>query len=68
MSHSFNSYYENKEWKPKEEAVYPFQEVLRKIIPLDCEIEIIGYWIYCFNSKVVYVTIIRGGYFPTIKE
>jgi hypothetical protein len=53
MSHSFNSYYEDKEWKPKEEAVYPFQEVLQKIINLDCQIEIIGYWIYCFNSKEV---------------
>jgi hypothetical protein len=46
MSHSFNSYYEDKEWKPKEETVYPFQEVLQKIINLDCQIEIIGYWIY----------------------
>jgi hypothetical protein len=53
MSHSFHSYYEDKEWKPKAEAVTPFQEILRKIINLDCEIEIIGYWIYCFNSKEV---------------
>jgi curved DNA-binding protein CbpA len=53
MSHSFNSYYEDKEWKPNAEAVTPFQEVLQKIITLDCEIEIIGYWIYCFNSKEV---------------
>jgi hypothetical protein len=29
----------------------PFQEVLQKIIHLHCSIEIIGYWIYCFNSK-----------------
>ena len=53
MSQSFNSYYEDKEWKPKAEAVTPFQEVLQQIINLDCEIEIIGYWIYCFNSKEV---------------
>jgi hypothetical protein len=53
MSHSFNSYYEDKKWKPKEEAVYPFQEVLQKIINLGCEIEIIGFWIYCFKSKEV---------------
>jgi hypothetical protein len=53
MSHSFNSYYEDKEWKPGAEAVTPFQEILRKIINLDCEIDIIGYWIYCFNSKAV---------------
>ncbi|GHU68546.1 hypothetical protein FACS189447_11000 [Spirochaetia bacterium] len=53
MSHSFNSYYEDKEWKPNADAVTPFQEILQKIIDLDCEIEIIGYWIYCFNSKEV---------------
>jgi len=53
MSHSFNSYYEDKEWKPDAEAVTPFQDILQKIINLDCEIEIIGYWIYCFNSKEV---------------
>jgi hypothetical protein len=53
MSRSFNSYYEDKEWKPKADAVYPFQEMLKKVIGLDCEIEIIGYWIYCFNSKEV---------------
>jgi hypothetical protein len=53
MSQSFKSYYEDKEWKPKEETVYPFQEVLQKIINLDCQIEIIGFWIYCFNSKEV---------------
>ena len=53
VSRSFNSYYEDKEWKPGPEAETPFQEILRKIINLDCEIEIIGYWIYCFNSKAV---------------
>ena len=53
MSHSFNSYYEDKEWKPDAEAVTPFQDILQKIINLECEIEIIGYWIYCFNSKEV---------------
>jgi hypothetical protein len=53
MSNSFNSYYEDKEWKPGPGAVTPFQEVLQKIISLDCQIEIIGHWIYCFNSKEV---------------
>jgi hypothetical protein len=53
MSHSFNSYYEEKEWKPEPEAVNPFQDILKKIINLDCEIEIIGYWIYCFKSYEV---------------
>jgi hypothetical protein len=53
MAHSFNSYCEDKEWKPGPEAVTPFQEILRQIISLDCQIEIIGYWIYCFNSKEV---------------
>jgi hypothetical protein len=53
MANSFNSYYEDKEWKPAAGAETPFQEILQKIINLDCEIEIIGYWIYCFNSKAV---------------
>jgi len=53
MSNSFHTYYKDKEWKPKEEAVTPFQEILEKIINLNCEIEIIGFWIYCFNSKEV---------------
>jgi ubiquinone/menaquinone biosynthesis C-methylase UbiE len=53
MSHSFNSYYSDKEWKPEAEAVDPFQDILQKIINLDCEIEIIGYWIYCFKSYEV---------------
>ena len=53
MSHSFNSYYEDKEWKPEADTVYDFQDILQRIINLDCEIEIIGYWIYCFNSKAV---------------
>ena len=53
MSHSFNSYYQDKEWKPNPDTVTPFQDILQKIINLDCEIEIIGFWIYCFNSKEV---------------
>jgi hypothetical protein len=53
MSHSFNSYYQDKEWKPEAETVYDFQDILQKIIHLDCEIEIIGYWIYCFKSKEI---------------
>jgi len=53
MSNSFNSYYEDKDYKPDPENVTPFQDILQKIINLDCEIEIIGYWIYCFNSKEV---------------
>ena len=53
VSSSFNSYYEDKEWKPEADTVYDFQDILQRIINLDCEIEIIGYWIYCFKSKEV---------------
>lgn len=28
-------------------------DILKKIIDFDCEIEIIGYWIYCFKSFAV---------------
>jgi len=30
--------------------VYCFSEILKKIIDFNLTIEIIGYWIYCFNS------------------
>jgi hypothetical protein len=50
VSDSFNSYYADKEEKPGAETVTPFQDILKKIIDFDCEIEIIGYWIYCFKS------------------
>ncbi|MDR2785326.1 MAG: hypothetical protein LBB83_05375 [Treponema sp.] len=54
MSHSFNSYYEDKEWKPNPETVTPFQEILRQIIHLDCQKEVkeqlkeLGFW---FSGK-----------------
>jgi hypothetical protein len=50
VSRSFDSYYADKDEKPEAETVTPFQDVLKKIIDFDCEIEIIGYWIYCFKS------------------
>jgi curved DNA-binding protein CbpA len=53
MYQSFNSYYADKEWKPAPEAATPFQDILQKIINWECEIEIIGYWIYCFKSKEI---------------
>jgi len=53
MSHSFNSYYEDKEWKPEEDTIFDFQDILQQIINFDCEIEIIGFWIYCFKSKEI---------------
>ena len=68
MSHSFNSYYEDKEWKPRPETVTPFQDILEKIIDLDCEIEIIGYWIYCFNSKAVKEKLKELGFWFTGKH
>jgi hypothetical protein len=68
MSHSFNSWYEDKEWKPAPDAVTPFQEVLQKIINLDCEIEIIGFWIYCFKSYEIRDTLKELGFWFTSKH
>jgi hypothetical protein len=68
MSRSFNSYYEDKEWKPDPEAVTPFQDILQKIINLDCEIEIIGFWIYCFNSYEVREQLKELGFWFTKKH
>jgi len=68
MTNSFNSYYEDKEWKPEAGAETPFQEVLQKIIDLECEIEIIGYWIYCFNSYEVRDQLRELGFWFTKKH
>jgi len=68
MSHSFNSYYEDKEWKPAPGAETPFQEILQKIINFNCEIEIIGYWIYCFNSYEVREQLRELGFWFTRKH
>jgi hypothetical protein len=53
VSESFNSYYADKDEKPSDDTVTPFQDILKKIIDFECEIEIIGYWIYCFKSYEV---------------
>jgi hypothetical protein len=68
MSHSFNSFYEDKEWKPEPDTVTPFQDILQKIINFDCEIEIIGYWIYCFNSYEVREQLRELGFWFTGKH
>jgi hypothetical protein len=54
VSNSFDEYFADKKEKPDYSAITPFQEILKKIIHLDCGIEIIGYWIYCFKSYSVY--------------
>jgi hypothetical protein len=68
MSQSFNSYYEDKEWKPGPDAVTPFQDILKKIIDFDCEIEIIGYWIYCFKSYEVHEQLKELGFWFSSKH
>ena len=68
MSKSFNSYYEDKDWKPDPDSVTPFQDILEKIINLECEIEIIGYWIYCFNSYEVREQLRELGFWFTNKH
>jgi hypothetical protein len=53
VSDSFYAYYADKEETPEAETMTPFQDILKKIIDFDCDIEIIGYWIYCFRSYEV---------------
>ena len=68
MSQSFNAYYEEMGWEQNQETVTPFQEILRAIISLDCEIEIIGFWIYCFNSYAVRVKLKELGFWFSSKH
>jgi len=68
VSDSFNAYYADKDEKPDADTVTPFQDVLKKIIDLDCDIEIIGYWIYCFRSYEVRDTLKELGFWFSSKH
>jgi hypothetical protein len=68
VSNSFNDYFADKEEKPDYSTITPFQEILKQIIHLDCEIEIIGYWIYCFNSYSVYKHLKELGFWFSSKH
>jgi hypothetical protein len=68
VSDSFNSYFADKEEKPDYSTITPFQEILKQVIHLDCEVEIIGYWIYCFNSYSVYKHLKELGFWFSSKH
>lgn len=31
----------------------PFVDILRKVVKFNCRVEVIGFWIYCFESKEI---------------
>jgi len=68
VSDSFNAYYADKDERPDASTVTPFQDVLKKIIDFDCDIEIIGYWIYCFRSYEVRETLKEMGFWFSSKH
>jgi hypothetical protein len=68
ISNSFDEYFADKEEKPDYSTITPFQEILKQVIHLDCEIEIIGYWIYCFNSYSVYKHLKELGFWFSSKH
>lgn len=49
MFSSFSSY-EEKYGKEANGNMFVFADILKEIISFNMKIEIIGYWIYCFNS------------------
>jgi hypothetical protein len=61
MSNCFFTYYESKSWIPNEEDLTSLQEKLKKIINFECEIEIIGFWIYCFKAKALRKHLLKLG-------
>jgi curved DNA-binding protein CbpA len=68
MSASFNEYYADKYEKPDMSTITPFQEVLKKIIHLECDIEIIDYWIYCFHAENVRAELEQLGFWHSSKH
>ncbi|PKL19579.1 MAG: hypothetical protein CVV49_00650 [Spirochaetae bacterium HGW-Spirochaetae-5] len=52
---SFNrqaeDFFKSDKWTSKDPVdLTPFTDILEKILMFDCDIEIIGFWIYCFNA------------------
>ena len=68
MSASYTAYYEENGWEPEQDNLTPFQSVLQEIIALDCDIEIIGFWIYCFKSFAVRFTLKELGFWFSSKH
>jgi hypothetical protein len=68
VSNSFDEYYADKEEKPDMSTITPFQEMLKNIIHFDCEIKIIGYWIYCFKSYSVHELLKEFGFWFSSKH
>jgi DnaJ-class molecular chaperone len=67
-SNSFDEYFADKEDKPDYSTVTPFQDILKQIIYLDCEIEMIDYWIYSFNSYSVHEYLKELGFWFSSKH
>jgi hypothetical protein len=68
MADSFRAYYADKDERPSEDTITPFQNILKKIIDFDCEIEIIGYWIYCFKSYEIRESLKELGFWFSSKH
>lgn len=50
---SFRSYYTAKGEEADFENLTPLMQLLHTVAFMDCEVEVIGKWIYCFNSYSV---------------
>jgi hypothetical protein len=44
-----------------------FQDTIKKIVRLDCDIEIIGHWIYCFKAGKVKNELEQNGFWYSSK-
>jgi DnaJ-class molecular chaperone len=51
------------EEKTKEAHAEIFADILKKIMRLNCRIEIIGFWLYCFDSYAIKDELANMGFF-----
>jgi hypothetical protein len=51
-----------------EEYLTSFQGLLKRILFLNCEIEIIGNWIYCFGAETIGAYLLKLGFWFSSKH
>ncbi|MDR3301947.1 MAG: hypothetical protein LBT01_05365 [Spirochaetaceae bacterium] len=68
MSEAFFAYHKEKDETPDLFTLPTLQHIITKVAYLKCDIEIIGYWIYCFHAENVKSELEQLGFWHSSKH
>jgi hypothetical protein len=68
ISEAFFSYHKEKGETPDLFTLPTLQDIIKKTAYLKCDIEIIGYWIYCFHAENVKTELEQLGFWHSSKH